>query len=400
MSNRKPGPTDGYSNTKSVPGIAGGHAASPQLRVLDILVDPKTLAKRFKFNRRATEMEASECLFGNNRYARAIAPDGFPPTDTYSLITHDMSAVMSLRPAVLQAVISASVLTSAGKPYEMPAWVPQGIQEQVRLGKLPRGASRFNSADPAWGDIVVWRGNTAYEMYQQFPDDPGFYRNIVDDARTARLLHWAYTQFNRDMEYFVFEKGMEPELARSEIRRINDEVFKLVLEGVMTIMVSGAGIAQVGNAMRANAGQMARAAERSPRFRSMGKIRPAGGKVNVGGGFETPEMTNLNPCNPSSGGPSHGIPNHVSGGMEEMGEIFEAGSVDYMMSSKLRFNDVDWNKAARAAASAMRRGGKVEMNVWCDSGEAEKLVIAFQAAGFSDVRTIGEGVGTMLSAVR
>jgi hypothetical protein len=42
-------------------------------------------------------------------------------------------------------------------------------------------------------------------------------------------------------------------------------------------------------------------------------IRPVNGKVNVGGGHETLNMTNLNPVKPGSGGPSSGIPIHVNG---------------------------------------------------------------------------------------
>jgi len=38
------------------------------------------------------------------------------------------------------------------------------------------------------------------------------------------------------MEEFVFGMGMEPDLARSEIRRINDKVFKLIIEGSIQTM--------------------------------------------------------------------------------------------------------------------------------------------------------------------
>lgn len=57
-------------------------------------------------------------------------------------------------------------------------------------------------------------------------------------------------------------------------------------------------------------------------------------------------MTNLNPRKPGSG-PQAGIPNHVRGSMQEMGELFEAGSVDFLMSSMLPFSEVNWEVAAR-----------------------------------------------------
>jgi hypothetical protein len=76
-----------------------------------------------------------------------------------------------------------------------------------------------------------------------------------------------------------------------------------------------------------------------------GKIEPVAGEVNVGGGFETPNITNLNPLKPASGGPVRGIPNHVLGSMEDMDQIFARGSVKKLWSSKLRFVDVDWPRA-------------------------------------------------------
>jgi hypothetical protein len=132
----------------------------------------------------------------------------------------------------------------------------------------------------------------------------------------------------------------------------------------------------------------------------MPKIRPIGGKVNVGGGHETPMMTNLNPIKTGSGGPSSGIPNHVPGSMEEMDEIFLPGSVTFMMSSRLRFLDVDWKRATLAAARVMAPGGRVEMNVWCQGMEGLEVKMAFQRAGFRNVRLAGTGVGTMVFAER
>ena len=130
----------------------------------------------------------------------------------------------------------------------------------------------------------------------------------------------------------------------------------------------------------------------------VGTIRPLGGKVNVGGGHETPTVSNLNPIKVGSGGPSRGIPNHVPGSMEEMDQIFAPGSVTLMMSSRLRFGDVDWARATSAAAKVMAPGGKVEMNVWCQGLEGLEIKMAFQRAGFKNVWIAGTDVGTMLYA--
>jgi hypothetical protein len=134
--------------------------------------------------------------------------------------------------------------------------------------------------------------------------------------------------------------------------------------------------------------------------RSGKRIRPVNGKVNVGGGTETPNMTNLNPIKPAAGGTTHGIPNHIKGSMEEMDQLFEPGSVEYMMSSRLRFGDVNWTQAAQAAAKVMRPGAQVEMSIWCRGGEAAVVKAAFERAGFRNVTVTGNGVGTMIGAIR
>jgi hypothetical protein len=209
------------------------------------------------------------------------------------------------------------------------------------------------------------------------------------------------------MHHFVEEKGLSPEDARSEIRRINDEVFKLVIEGAVAILNSGVGISQVNNAMRFDAEQISNAARRSPRApvsTSVGKVRPKNGCVNVGGTggpLEPQNVTNLNPIKIGSGGAEKGIANHVNAGMEEMARVIEPGSVKSLISNRLRFVDIrNWDAAARAAAQVMSSGGEVSMNVWCQGSERALLKAAFERAGFKNVRVVGDGVGTMLSAIR
>jgi hypothetical protein len=309
---------------------------------------------------------------------------------------------MSLKADVRDAIVQGGVLRSNAKPYDFAQWVPKIVQDDIRSGKLPKGVKHY-PGPPEWGDIVVWTGNASVQIYIEFPGEISFYWRIVKDNYKARLLHFAYTQYNKEMHHFVEAKGLSPEDARSEIQRINSEVFKLIIEGAVALLTSGVGISQVNNAMRFDAEEISSSARRSPRggalAGSAGKIRPIGGRVNVGGGFETPQYTNLNPIVPGSG-PQTGIPNLVKGGMEEMDQLFESGSVGEMISSKLRFVDVNRDVATRAAAKVMRSGGEVEMNVWCESSERALLKSAFERAGFKNVTVTGEGVGTMLRATR
>ena len=139
------------------------------------------------------------------------------------------------------------------------------------------------------------------------------------------------------------------------------------------------------------------------------KIRPVNDSVNVGGGGEIPNTTNLNPVKPGSGGPTSGIPNHVPAPMEKMDEIFVPGSVKNMYSSRLRYGDVDWTRGTRAAANVMPPGGKVQMNIWTgNQKDMDALKAAFERAGFKNVRfgfrnipeTSSPGPGTILQAER
>jgi hypothetical protein len=260
----------------------------------------------------------------------------------------------------------------------------------------------------------VWKGNVSVQVYQEFPSAKAYYDRIDGDRGDGHLLHFAYTQYNQDMKYFVEQKGMSPDDARAEIRRINDEVFKLVLGAAATMMSSGAASAQVMNMMRASGEQVTAAVRRSPRYTNKpaggassaatGKrVVPLNGKVNVGGGGGPKEpagYTNLNPVKAGSGGPSSGIPNHVQGAMEDMAELIEPQSVSEMISNRLRFIDVNWARATAAAAKVMKPGGKVSMNVWCSAEEVLKLEAAFKSAGFKNVKSFGSGTGTMLTAVR
>jgi hypothetical protein len=381
---------------------SSGTATGPALTVT-VEIDQRVGSKVLVFNRNISTQDASTFLWGNPRNASLLKP--LTPLGAtarkFSLETHDVATVMSMRSEVRDAIIVGGVIRSAGTPYNFPQWVPENVRDDIQSGRLAKGIRRY-PGPPEWGNIVVWTGNASVQLYVEFPPNLVFYTRMAHDEQQARLLHAAYTQYNKDMYYFVETKGFSPEEARDELRRINEEVFKLIIEGAVAILTSGVGISQVNNAIRFNSEEISNAARRSPRLSNLpgvGKIRPVGGRVNVGGGFETPHYSNLNPIKPGSG-PQMGIPNLVKGGMEDMDRVFEAGSVQEMISSKLRFVDVNWDVATRAAARAMRPGGKVEMNVWCEVSEAQALKTAFERAGFRNVSVSGQGVGTMLRAIR
>lgn len=392
-----------------------GPRSPPHLNAT-VSVAPRTFAKKLSFNTPVTPAECSTYLFGNATRAAVCQPTGVAMGGKYRefiLDTRNVETVMAMRNDIRNAIVQGSVLTSAGNPYDMPKWIPATIQQDIKSGRLKQGVTRYPTVGE-WGDIVVWRGNVSVQVYQEFPSDKAYYDRIDGDRGDGHLLHFAYTQYNQDMKYFVEQRGMSPDDARGEIRRINDEVFKLVLGAAATIMSSGAASAQVMNMMRASGAQVTAAVRRSPRYlnkpaggassaATAERIVPLNGKVNVGGGGGPKEpagYTNLNPIKAGSGGPSSGIPNHLQGSMEEMAELMQPQSVSEMISNRLRFIDVNWARATAAAAKVIKPGGKVSMNVWCSAEEAVQLEAAFKSAGFKDVKTFGSGTGTMLTAVR
>jgi len=103
-----------------------------------------------------------------------------------------------------------------------------------------------------------------FQVYQEYPDDIDFYLDVAHgDGHKARLLHQVYTTYNKDIRYFVEEKGLSPDSARSELQRINAELFKLVIEGAMNIVTAGAAVTAVGASIRSSADQVVEAAERT-----------------------------------------------------------------------------------------------------------------------------------------
>lgn len=271
---RQPGSTCGHthgscghkSHGSARPGLDDSHhKSSPIASIVAVEIDPATLKKRIALDRQVTVQQASLLLFGDSTHVANLCSLEGSKAYRFELTHLDVATVMSMRSDVRDAIIQGGVLRSNVKPWDFPAWVPNNVQDEIKSGKLARGVTRY-PGEKNWGDIVVWKGGASVQIYQEFPEDLAYYEGIVQSSHTARLIHFAYTGYNHDMRYFVDEKGMSPEDARSELRRINDEVFKLVLEGAVDMLTAGAGISQVNNAMRFNSEELASAVKRSPRM--------------------------------------------------------------------------------------------------------------------------------------
>jgi hypothetical protein len=148
-----------------------------------------------------------------------------------------------------------------------------------------------------------------------------------------------------------------------------------------------------------------------------GNFCPREATVNVGGGSETPQYSNLNPFVEGTGGPTGGVYNHVRASFEQIDQVFQPGSVQSIMSNRLPATTVDWPTAAAGAHRVMAPGGTLQINVWSRSAEAtEGILTALRNAGFRNVRLGGSltlpngttlaipssqtGSGVIISAVR
>jgi hypothetical protein len=237
-------------------------------------------ASRIVFSRPVTTDEARKYLWLTMRSPDALRPDPAerPQAGRQQkfLVKKDLDLLLSMQHGLdreyvklLQSPMGANggpgVLVS-NAPVGLPKWVPPDVQDRIFTGSLPNGVTRFPGLKP-WGDIVVWLSKGSYtniQVYQEYPEDIDFYLKITEnDGHEARLLHQVYTGFNRDMRYFVEEKRLSPEMARDEIRRINDEIFKLVLEASVSILSNGAAISALGNSIRSSSGTVLATAERT-----------------------------------------------------------------------------------------------------------------------------------------
>lgn len=267
---RQPGPTCGHSRPaahgRNHVASAGHHDQPASARVIDVDVEQGTFQKSITFNRPVSLTEASKVLFSNPNHTESLIPVCGEKPGTRFAIKADIATFMSIRSDVRNALIVRSQLMSNRKPWDFAKWLPKSIQDDIRGGAMPKGLTIYKGDWEDWGDILVWRGNISYQYYWEYPDDIAYYQRLLDDERTARLVHFAYTEYNKDMRYFVEKKGMSPEDARDELRRINEEIFKLILGGAATIMATGSAISQVNSALRANAQQLAQAVSRSPRY--------------------------------------------------------------------------------------------------------------------------------------
>lgn len=95
-----------------------------------------------------------------------------------------------------------------------------------------------------------------------------------------------------------------------------------------------------------------------------GQLHARMGTANIGGGSETPSYTNVNPFMEGTGGPTSGVSNHVNATFSEIDQVFQAGTVQRIVSYRLPAGTVNWNASAQSAYRVLADGGTVEINIW------------------------------------
>jgi hypothetical protein len=109
-------------------------------------------------------------------------------------------------------------------------------------------------------DLVVWVGMHRFdyitiELLGYFPDDLAWYEErLGQGTQTARLVHYAYSAWNKDMRYFIEGKRMRPELAADEVRAIWQGIFRSMVGAVNDVVGNLAG-ANIGARISSNAAQ-------------------------------------------------------------------------------------------------------------------------------------------------
>jgi hypothetical protein len=238
-------------------------------------------------------------------------------------------------------------------------FVPQGVSvNYIELGKeLEKGVPFFarTMGDEGLSDFWIRAGISEFE-----------YTVLTRvDGRVAKFLASRATGFvESEFGPLLFIATALAPLGQGLVRGIISSLFRresgaiagdLALDG-MTEELAQSTAAEATTAEATTARTMVRA------------LRAEGEEVvvNVGGEasrFEVsrwPKAINVNPI--TAGRPTD-IPNLVKAGGEELGDLFESGSIDKIVSSKLP-PSVDPEMFAKGAANVLKNGGQLEINIF------------------------------------
>jgi hypothetical protein len=310
-------------------------------------------------------------------------------------------------------------------PPRLPKWAPAQLHADLRRG-LPStiGEVPLHSypGPVPFGAVKVYvnrsGGWTIVELYQELPTAASTCLELAaGDAEVAKLLHQTFVQWNRDMDQLtnLRRPRLPPGMAMGELRAINEEVFKLVLQAASEMMKAG-GVLEILRTLARTVSRVvltrraggpggtpkpASKTQGQPPSPSvvtslqtlrdlakaiMERLKREGKRivVSIGGKGEVRDAINVNPLYDTPE-VANSIPNLLKAPGELLDELLPAGSVDEIVSSNLQFvgGVIDWKKIATASFKVLKPGGGVQLHAF--SGEAGPLLDALKSAGFVDV---------------
>lgn len=133
--------------------------------------------------------------------------------------------------------------------------------------------------------------------------------------------------------------------------------------------------------------------------REMVKSLRAEGKrvvVNIGGTGEEAGAINLNP---NVVAPRKYIPQHIPKEAEGIGELFDANTIDEIVSNRLPPNTIDWTKVLPGAQKVLKPGAKIVIKFQGVGGDARIIRGIWQQLGFTAYEDTAN-VGALLTLTK
>jgi hypothetical protein len=116
--------------------------------------------------------------------------------------------------------------------------------------------------------------------------------------------------------------------------------------------------------------------------------------VNIGGTgapHEPQNAINLNPQVP--GTERKDIPNHIKAKGEQIGDLFDPGTIDEVVGYSLAPTVINWPEVATGAFKVLKPGGRFDINFrFAHAEDAKFCADALRAAGFQDVEVIANAI--------
>jgi hypothetical protein len=124
------------------------------------------------------------------------------------------------------------------------------------------------------------------------------------------------------------------------------------------------------------------------------QIRARGDPViaNMGGAGAPHEPTGAININNQAVSRS-GIPNHVQADASDIGQLFDAGSVDRVVGYHMALSVINWRGAVPGIRSVLRPGGTFRFD-WRGTSEAGEVARLLREAGFREVKNISDALVT------